>query len=92
LEILELGDNKELFRIVDSIFNLLIVRRTIVHLSPDRPHKAYNEHSEILESLKNRDGKKAYQLMKKHIKIIKKFVLDDLLKNKQNSIDYNMFE
>lgn len=92
LEILELGDNKELFRIVDSIFNLLIVRRTIVHLSPDRPHKAYNEHSEILESLKNRDGKKAYQLMKEHIKIVKKFVLDDLLKNKQNSIDYNMFE
>jgi len=92
LEILELGGNKELLRIVDSIFNLLIVRRTILHLSPDRPHKAYNEHSKILESLKKRDGKKASQLMKEHIKFAKKFVLDDLLKNKQNSIDYNIFE
>jgi DNA-binding GntR family transcriptional regulator len=92
LEILELGNNKELFNIVDSIFNLLIVRRTIVHLSPDRPHKAYSEHSEILESLKDRDGKKASQLMKEHIKIIKKMVLDDILKNKQNSSDYNVFQ
>lgn len=92
MEILELGDNKELSRVADSIFNLLIVRRTIVHLSPARPYKAHGEHAEILESLKNRDGIKASQLVKKHIKTIKKFVLDDLLKNDQNSIDYNMFE
>jgi len=92
LEILELGDNKELVRVMESVYNLLIVRRTIVHLSPDRPYKAYDEHTELLESLKNRDGKKASQLVKKHIRTARKFVLDDLLKNEQNSIDYNMFE
>jgi len=91
LEIMELGGNKELLHIVDSIFNLLIVRRTILHLSPDRPPKAHKEHSEIFEALKKRDGKKASQLMKEHIKFVKKFVLDDLIKDKQNSIDYNIF-
>ena len=89
LEIMEMGGNSQLLRIADSIFDLLIVRRSILHLSPSRPHMAYKEHSEIFEALKKKDGKKASQLMKKHLNIIKNFVLDDL-KNRQNSFKSNM--
>jgi len=86
LEIMEHGDNSQLLRIVDGIFDLLIVRRSILHLSQSRPYMAHKEHSEICEALKNRDGKKASQLMKKHINIVKNFVLDDL-KNRQNNFN-----
>jgi len=65
---------------------LLIVRRAIVHLPPERPYRACEEHFAIFESLAKRDGKKASQLMKDHISTIKKFVLDDL-KNRQNDFD-----
>jgi DNA-binding GntR family transcriptional regulator len=90
LEIMEMGGNSKLLRIVDGIFDLLIVRRSILHLSPSRPHKAHKEHSEIFEALKKRDGKKASQLMKKHINIIKNFVIDDL-RNRQNGFKSSMF-
>lgn len=86
LEILEMGGNQKLAQIVDGIFNSLIVRRTIVHLSPERPHRAYEEHSAILEALAKGDGKKASQLMKNHIHTIRKFVLNDL-RNRQNGFD-----
>ena len=84
LNILEMGDNRQLLRIVDSVFDLLIVRRTIQHLSPRRPRLAYDEHAQILDALKNNNGKKASQLMRKHIKIIKNFVLDDLAKRQKS--------
>lgn len=90
LEILEMGGNRQMLRIVDGIFDLLIVRRSILHLPPSRPHKAHKEHSEIFEALKNRDGKKASRLLKEHINIIKNFILDDL-KNRQNGFKSAMF-
>jgi DNA-binding GntR family transcriptional regulator len=86
LEILEMGGNQKLTQIVDGIFNSLIVRRTIAHLPPERPHRAYEEHFAILESLARGNGKKASQLMKYHIRMIKKFVLDNL-NNRQNDFD-----
>lgn len=91
VEIMKIGGNRKLLRMVDSIYNLLIVRRSIVQLSPSRPHMAHKEHSEIFEALKKKDGKKASQLMKKHISIAKNFVLDDL-KKRQNSFKPSMFE
>jgi DNA-binding GntR family transcriptional regulator len=89
LKLMEMGGNGQLLRIVDGIFDLLIVRRSILHLSPRRPHMALKEHSEILAALKKKDGRKVAQLMKKHISIIKNFVLDDL-KNRQNSFKSSM--
>ena len=90
LEILEMGGNSKLLNIVDSIFDLLIVRRSFLHLSPGRPYEAYKEQLEIFEALKNRDGKKASRLMKEHIIIIKNFILDNL-KNRQNGFKSTIF-
>ena len=86
LVILEMGGNQKLTQIVDGIFNSLIVRRTIAHLPPERPYRACEEHFAIFESLAKGDGKRASQLMKEHISMIKKFVLDDL-NNRQNDFD-----
>jgi DNA-binding GntR family transcriptional regulator len=87
LEILEMGGNQKLTQIVDGIFNSLIVRRTIAHLPPERPHRAYEEHYAIFENLEKGDGRKAAQLMKNHIRIIKKFVLDNL-NNRKRELDF----
>jgi DNA-binding GntR family transcriptional regulator len=57
-----------------------------VHLTPERPYRACEEHFAVFESLAKGNGKKASQLMKDHISTIKKFVLDDL-KNRQNDFD-----
>lgn len=84
LEILEMGGNQKLTQIVDGILNLLVVRRTIMHLPPERPYRACEEHSAILESLAKGNGKTASQLMKDHISMIKKFVLDDLIKRRND--------
>lgn len=78
MKIMKLANNKRLAQIVNQVYDQLIIRRKLEHLSPERPYIAYQEHLEIYKALERKDPKKAGQLMRFHIKSAKKFVLGDI--------------
>jgi DNA-binding GntR family transcriptional regulator len=76
--IMQLAHNKRLAQIVNQVYDQLIIRRKLEHLSPERPFIAYQEHVEIYRALEKKDPKRAGQLMRAHIESAKRFVLGDM--------------
>jgi DNA-binding GntR family transcriptional regulator len=76
--IMQLAHNERLAQIINQVYDQLIIRRKLEHLSPERPFIAYQEHLEIYGALEKKDPKRAGQLMRAHIESAKRFVLGDM--------------
>ncbi len=78
IEIARLADNNKLVQILDQIYDQIIIKRQIEHLSSTRGQIAYKEHVAILKALENRDAKNANRLMRYHLEKASHFVIEDI--------------
>ena len=85
LEIAGLAGNRTLAQMLNQMYDKLIFKSPIEQISLDRVKEAIKEHSEILKKLEAKDGKRAGELMRNHIRKQREYVLTNLI-NKQNGI------
>ncbi len=78
MEIARLANNERLAKILDQVYDQIIIKRRIEHLSSTRGKMAYEEHLDILNVLETKDAKKASQLMREHIEKGSRFVIEEI--------------
>jgi DNA-binding GntR family transcriptional regulator len=73
--IIEHSQNSYLLRIIDSLKDLTYRERLLSVRSIENVRESLNEHKEIIEALRLRNGKLAGQSMRKHINRVQKRIL-----------------
>lgn len=84
LEISKMAGNRTLTRLLNQMYDKLIFKSPIEQISQERGKEAINEHTEILKTLENKDGKKASRIMRKHVRAQRDYVIKNIMA-KQNS-------
>ena len=74
LGIAQLAGNSVLEKALSQIYDKLVLKSVFKNISFDRGRQIVREHSDIMDALNEKDGKKAAKLMKNHIKRQKKFM------------------
>lgn len=78
MKIADLSDNKTLSSALNLICDKLILKSPISRISPERGREAIEEHTQLLKSLGECDGKRAFTLMKSHINKQKRYMLEHI--------------
>ncbi len=78
MEIAKLSGNKILVQTLNLICDKLIFKSLFEKISPERGQKIVEEHSKILMVLGKKDGKKAAELMKHHIREQKNYMIKNI--------------
>ena len=78
MEIAKLSANKILAQTLNLICDKLIFKSVFEKISPERGQEIVEEHSEILGALGKKDGKKAANLMKRHLRKQKVYMLKSI--------------
>ncbi|OEF95578.1 FadR/GntR family transcriptional regulator [Desulfuribacillus alkaliarsenatis] len=68
----EASRNDILMRVMHTIADFIRKGREGSLTIPGRPHKSIKDHYEILQAVKEQDGNKAREAMRKHLKTVKK--------------------
>ena len=84
LGIAKLTGNNTLIGLLTQLFDRLIMKRPFEHLSLERGKDAFEEHSSILEMLKNGEGRKAADAMREHLQKQREYVLADIKRRQTN--------
>jgi GntR family transcriptional repressor for pyruvate dehydrogenase complex len=69
------ASNSVLISLYEKIESIIEESRSDELLSPERLEKSLENHKKILEAIKNRDSKKSYKMMKKHMEDIEKTLI-----------------
>lgn len=84
LEIARMAGNRTLTRLLNQMYDKLIFKSPVEQISQERGREAIKEHTEILKTLEQKDGKKASRIMRKHIRAQRDYVIKNIMA-KQNS-------
>ena len=78
LKIASLAENRTLSSALNLVCDKLILKSPIERISSERGKEAIEEHTQLLKSLGENDGKRAYVLMKSHINKQKRYMIEHI--------------
>jgi len=84
LEIAKMAGNNTLTQMLTQMYDKLIFKSPIEQISSKRSKEAIKEHTEILKTLEQKDGKKAAKIMRNHVRGQRDYVIQSIIA-KQNS-------
>lgn len=85
LAIAKLVGNETLTQLLNQMYDKLIFKSPVEHISQERCKDAIMEHAEILEMLKLKDGKKAAKKMREHVHLQRIYVIQNILAKQKNT-------
>ena len=83
LAIAGLAGNATLFNVLNQIYDKLIFKSPVERIALSRIEEAIQEHHEILDMLKAKDGNKVATRMRRHIRKQRDYVINNII-NKEN--------
>ena len=85
MKIAQTVGNSTLTQLLNQMYDKLMFKSPMEHISKERRKEALAEHIEVLEMLKRKDGKKAARLMRKHIRVQRDYVLHNIKEREENT-------
>jgi DNA-binding GntR family transcriptional regulator len=88
LQMIEIAGNRVIYNLCKMIFEQIYLKYRPEYMRDERLKEAADEHQAILKALKERDARKARQLIRQHIKDGKDHVVGSLWHGREASLEF----